>query len=384
MSMANAELTSYPGPQAQRKGPFAVEGPTDRELLERFFRDQDEAGFKALVRRHGPLVLRVCRRVLHQEQDAEDAFQATFLVLARRGGSLVNPELLGSWLYGVAYRIARKIRNQAARRRAQERQGTALTQAEVPPADLAWREMRSALDEELNRLPDKYRLPLVLCYLQGLTNAEAARRLGWPVGSMSYLLARGRELLRGRLRGRHRGAPAGFPAFLLALEPGGGPVSEGLIGSTAHAAVRLVRGQFAAGVPGSERLAALLREAPRGPSLGSHRLRHTLLLLVLASALTIGGTLLLWLPAGPVPARARESGRMEARPPGWLPHALTAVSSGKSVGPSRISSRRVCLRKGESPSEPLSSTDSAVASPSRGPAPSAGTCLKARRGGPRS
>jgi RNA polymerase sigma factor (sigma-70 family) len=362
--MANAELTYDAGPLGRRAGPFAAEDSTDRELLERFFRGQDEAGFQALVRRHGPLVLKVCRRILHQEQDAEDAFQATFLVLARRGGSLVNPDLLGSWLYGVAFRIARRIRTRGARRRAQERHGVSVPRAEEPAVDLVWREWRAVLDEELNRLPDKYRLPLVMCYLQGLTNAEAARRLGWPVGSMSYLLARGRELLRVRLGGRQREAPAGLPALLLALEPGGGPVSESLVAATAHAALGLIRGRSGVGVLGSEHVAALVKAAPRGPSFGPHRLSHALLLLALAAALAVGGALLLRLPEGPGRAHSKESGRMEARPPGWLPHALTA-SSGKAGCPSRLSPRRVSPREGAAQAKLLSAVNSAGALPSR-------------------
>ena len=313
--MVNAELTRGRGISGQLHGPPDAKDQTDRELLERFFRGQDEAGFKTLVRRHGPRVLSVCRRVLHHEQDAEDAFQATFLVLARRGGSLANPELLGSWLYGVAHRIAMKIRARVARRRAQERYGASLNHAEEPLVDLAWRELRSALDEELNRLPDKYRLPLVLCYLQGLTNEEAARRLGWPVGSISYRLARGRAMLRGRMRSHQREAPAGLLAFMLALEPGGGQVSEGLIEATAHAAAGLVRGEVGAGVLVSERVAALVKAALRGPPPGQYRLSNTLLIL-LTVALAIGGTLLLLLPASPLRASARESGRMEIVRPG--------------------------------------------------------------------
>src|SRR5262249_37066664 len=150
----------------------AAEHRTDRELMDRFLRLSDQAAFAALVQRHGPMVLGLCRRVLDNEQDAEDAFQATFLILVRRAASIQNPDLLGSWLYGVAYRTARKARTQLARRRQQERQAGSVTAALEPSAGQGWRELRSALDDELNRLPEKYRLPLVLCYLEGLTNEE--------------------------------------------------------------------------------------------------------------------------------------------------------------------------------------------------------------------
>src|SRR5262249_2560450 len=152
-----------------------------------FMRAHDEAAFAALVQRHGPMVWAVCRRLLPYPEDAEDAFQATFIVLVRRAPSIRQPELLGHWLYGVAYRTARKARAATNRRRAFERQV-----AFMPPLDstadnagIAGGELRAVLDEALHHLPEKYRAPLVLCYFQGLTNEEAARRLGWPVGSMS-------------------------------------------------------------------------------------------------------------------------------------------------------------------------------------------------------
>jgi polysaccharide biosynthesis/export protein len=220
--MADVQLASGPARQGGHLGSAAGAEQTDAELLERFTRAQDGRAFALLVERHGPLVWSVCRRVLGGAQDAEDAFQATFLVLVRRAGSLQNPELLGSWLYGVASRTARKARAQADRRRRQERQATPVATESEPTNDLAWRELRAALDEELEGLPEKYRLPLIMCYLQGLTNEEAAQRLGWPSGSMSYRLARGREMLRERMERRRRNAPAGFFSLALALGVGSG------------------------------------------------------------------------------------------------------------------------------------------------------------------
>jgi RNA polymerase sigma factor (sigma-70 family) len=174
------------------------EGWSDRRLLERFTAGQDGEAFAVLVRRHGPTVFGVCRRVLGDRHDAEDASQVTFLVLARKAASLDRPELLAHWLYRVAYRTAAKARARAARRRESEKQA-AFTQAMGAMPEEARRELRAVLDDELNRLPEKYRGPLVLCYLGGQTNGEAARLLGRPAGSMSGLLARGRALLRDRL-----------------------------------------------------------------------------------------------------------------------------------------------------------------------------------------
>jgi RNA polymerase sigma factor (sigma-70 family) len=215
-------------------------GPSDRQLLEQFLRQKDEGAFAVLVQRHGPMVLSVCRRILSHVQDAEDAFQATFLVLARKAQHIAQPELLGSWLYGVAFRVARKARAQAALRRQRESEKeTAPMSAPDPLLEAAWRELRASLDEELRRLPIKYQAPLVLCYLEGLTNEEAAQRLGWPTGSISYRLARGRELLRSRLSRRR---PVISPALLPVLLAGSLPLAElpaGLAVRTARAALAL-------------------------------------------------------------------------------------------------------------------------------------------------
>jgi RNA polymerase sigma factor (sigma-70 family) len=173
----------------------------DGQLLERYVREGDEAAFAALVQRYGSLVLGVCQRVLRDSHAAEDAFQATFLVLVRKASSLDRRGPIGNWIYTVAYRTAVKARANAARRRIRETRALPMP-AEQPMDSAAWQELRPLLDEEINRLPEKYRAPLVLCYLQGKTNEQAAHELGWPTGSMSRRLAHGRELLRKRLVGR--------------------------------------------------------------------------------------------------------------------------------------------------------------------------------------
>src|SRR2546422_7455561 len=138
---------------------------TDRQLLERF-QAGEESAFAALVDRHGPLVLGICRRVLQHVQDAEDAFQATFLVLARKAGSVPWRDTISNWLHSVALRIARKVRAQALRRSAKEKlAGECAPMATQPPVDPSWTELRPVLDEELARLPKRYRAPLILCYL---------------------------------------------------------------------------------------------------------------------------------------------------------------------------------------------------------------------------
>jgi len=174
---------------------------SDAQLLERFFKSRDEAAFAVLVARHGPLVLGVCRRILADENDVHDAFQATFLVLVKKGAALRQADRLANWLYGVASRTARKFKALAARRARCERQASTMTTSS-PVGEMTFEQLRAILDEEIAQLPDKYALPLVLCYLEGKTNAEAAAQLGWPEGSMSRRLSKAREMLRSRLSRR--------------------------------------------------------------------------------------------------------------------------------------------------------------------------------------
>jgi RNA polymerase sigma factor (sigma-70 family) len=174
------------------------DGPSDAQLLESFLARRDEAAFEALLRRHGPMVLGVCRRVLRNAHDAEDAFQATFLVLSRRAGSIRSKQVVASWLYGVAYRTARKARAMNAKRRAKERQAGATPRSEST-ADGAQEELLAQLDYELSRLPEKYRVPVVLCELEGKHRKEAARLLGVPEGTLSWRLAQAKKRLARRL-----------------------------------------------------------------------------------------------------------------------------------------------------------------------------------------
>jgi RNA polymerase sigma factor (sigma-70 family) len=212
---------------------------SDGQLLERFLAGREEAAFALLLRRHGPMVLGVCRRVLRQEQDAEDAFQATFLVLARKAASVEPRERVGPWLYGVAYRTALKARSLAARRREVER-------AAARPAGAVSREepddLRALLDRHLSRLPDRFRLPLILCDLQGRPRPEVARQLGLPEGTLSSRLARGRALLGRRLR-RH-GVALGMGGLAAALtgEASAAPPAA-LAAATAAGALSVAAGQ---------------------------------------------------------------------------------------------------------------------------------------------
>jgi RNA polymerase sigma factor (sigma-70 family) len=224
----------------------------DRDLLQRFARERDGDAFAGLVQRYGPLVLGVCRRVLRQEQDAEDAFQATFLVLARKAGSIERPERLGNWLYGVASRVAQKARAEAARRRARQQPVTDMPTSQGDP-EADWEDLRQVLDDEVQRLPDKFGAPLVLCYLQGMTREEAAARLGRSAGAVKGLLERGRELLRSRLARRGVTLSLGSLAGMLSGNALSAAVPAVLRDSTVQAAL-----VFAAGkAPAAGSVAAL-------------------------------------------------------------------------------------------------------------------------------
>jgi RNA polymerase sigma-70 factor (ECF subfamily) len=209
--------------------------PSDGELLHRFIAAREEAAFAALVRRHGAMVLGVCRRLL-PEHDADDAFQATFLVLVRRAGSVRKVESLASWLYGVALRVARQTRSTTATRRRCEAASVLHPIVPDPAAEPEWRELRSVIDEELAQLPEKYRAPIVLCYLEGKTNEEAARLLGWTKGTVSGRLARARDLLRGRLARRGLALTTGALAGLL-LENAAAPAPAALVETTLRGAL---------------------------------------------------------------------------------------------------------------------------------------------------
>jgi RNA polymerase sigma factor (sigma-70 family) len=171
---------------------------SDADLLARFEAGHDESAFAVLLKRHGSMVLRVARRVLGREQDAEDVFQATFLLLARNAASIRKRASVGSWLHGVAHRLAERVRSQNTRRKRDEHRAARRRAAESP-AGHAWTELQEVLDGVLARLPEKYRTPLVLCYLEGETQEEVALRLNRPLGTVRSWLARGRTMLRNRL-----------------------------------------------------------------------------------------------------------------------------------------------------------------------------------------
>jgi RNA polymerase sigma factor (sigma-70 family) len=211
------------------------EGLSDGQLLDCFLSAREEAAFEALLRRHGPMVLGVCRRILRHDQDAEDAFQATFLVLARKAASVSPRELVGPWLYGVACRTALKAKTAAARRRLRESPMNESSLPQPRPRE-DWSELAARLDDTIQRLPEQYRRPLVLCALEGKSRREAARQLCVPEGTLSSRLARARRMLTRRLTARGLALPAGALAAALSPQTVSAALPAALVSSTVQAA----------------------------------------------------------------------------------------------------------------------------------------------------
>src|SRR5262245_17461133 len=239
--MANSPMTEIL--RHLRRSALPREGPelTDGQLLEAYISRRDETALAALVHRHGPMVWGVCRRVLPHYHDAEDAFQATFLVLVRKAGSIASPELLANWLHGVARQTAWKAQATAARRRARERQVMAMPEPEAVPKDPG-NDLPALLDQELSRLPDRYRIVLLLCDLEGQTRREAARRLGVPQGTVAGRLARARGMLAKRLTRRGLVGASSVVTALLAQQAASACVPPGVVSATIKAAVGFAAG----------------------------------------------------------------------------------------------------------------------------------------------
>ncbi len=229
---------------------------TDGDLLERFVAGRDHSAFAALVRRHGPMVWGVCRRVLAGHQDAEDAFQATFLVLVRKAASVVPREMVGNWLYGVARQTALNARANEARRRTRERQVTQMPEPAYREQDL-WRYLEPVLDQELSRLPNRYRTAIALCDLGGKTRKEVAQQLAVPEGTLSGWLTRGRAMLAKRLARQGLAMSAAALAAALSQNVLSAGVPAAAVSNTTKAASLLAAGQRAATGVISAKVAAL-------------------------------------------------------------------------------------------------------------------------------
>jgi RNA polymerase sigma factor (sigma-70 family) len=221
-------------------------GRTDAQLLDGFLGQRDEAALAGLVQRHAPMVWGVCRRILRNDHDAEDAFQATFLVLVRRAAAITSRELLANWLYGVACQTARKARASAAQRRTREKQVPVMPEPETAPQHRR-HDLQGLLDQELNRLPVKYRLPLVLCDIEGKSRREAAEELCWPEGTVAGRLARARQLLA-KLLARHGLVLSAASLAAVLSQAAAACPPAALLASTVQAASQFAAGPAAPGM----------------------------------------------------------------------------------------------------------------------------------------
>jgi RNA polymerase sigma factor (sigma-70 family) len=257
----------------------------DGLLMEAFSTRHEEAAFAALLRRHGPMVLSVARRVLHNEHDAEDVFQATFLILARNARSIRRQESVSSWLHGVALRLAMKVRSQKMSRQTREKQAAGMRR-QSPDLEAAWRDLQEVLDRALQKLPAKYRTVLLLCYLEGRTQEEVAKQLRCPLGTVRSRLARGRELLRERLARQGLAPSLGALATLLATNSASEAVATILQQQTVKAAALYGAGKAATGLVSNE-VVTLVSAGVRALACMKVKLAG---LILLASALCVGGT----------------------------------------------------------------------------------------------
>ena len=275
-------------------------GLTDGQLLDRFLAGRDESAFAVLVDRHGPMVLRVCRAVLRDPDDAEDAFQATFLVLARRAASIRNRGSIGSWLFGVASRVASCARSAAARRRTHERKGAERAASPGADRESADEVDRSVVHEEVERLPERFRAPVVLCYLEGWTCEEAAGQLGLPVGTVKSRLSRAKARLHARLTRRGCAPVASASAPFVSIRPPAVPAK--LVDAALKSAMAFAAGRLAPVGVISASVATLTEGVLR--TMFFSKLKIGALLALSAGAITIGAGVLV----GQEPAAGKDGG----------------------------------------------------------------------------
>lgn len=298
--MAGGTLGTVAKGVARLFGEGTVSGLDDRQLLERFVDGGDAVAFESLVARHGPMVLSVCRRTIRDDHSADDAFQATFLLLVRKARTIRAAESLGPWLHRVALRVAARTNRGLAKRRARELSSPAvLARASTPePPD---RELIRALHEAVDSLPEKYRAPIVMCYLEGRTHDEAAISLRWPIGSVKGRLARAREVLKVRLARRGVLAPAGAILAGLSAEARAS-VPSILHEATIEAAIRFAAGEATASLAAgfsSAGAAVLAEEVSRAMTI---------------KKLTTLAAILLGLIGGGAAAFARQDGKNATTP----------------------------------------------------------------------
>ncbi len=320
------------------EGLSTLETLTDAELLRRFVREREEAAFEVLVHRHGSLVLGACRRVLQHAQDTEDAFQATFLVLARKAPTIQNYQSLAGWLYKVAYRIALRARAHRAQRQAQQNRLFAERRPAV--SENRSQEIESLVDEEVQRLPEKYRTPVLLCYMQGQTNEEAAQQLRCPTGTVKIRLLRGREMLRKRLR--RQGIAVAVGAWLTAAGTSAqGAASPTLLADTVRAGCELGAGARIGTLGLPAQVCHLAQSWFKRVALARVKVTGAVLLTLLLLALTDrlsqnAAAASVAAPAKPTPVREQREVRpptpeleSPSTPPSRLPEVFVELGSGE-------------------------------------------------------
>jgi len=275
-------------PARSTPAPTCVDEVSDGHLLDLFIRHKDESAFAGLVRRHGHMVLGVCQRILGNSHDAEDCFQAAFLVLVRKATTIQPREMVGNWLYGVAYRTALEAKKMAARRRNREKKKFDMRRPEAAPD--RWQELRPLLDEELSRLSDKYRFVLIACDLEGHTRKEVARALDLPEGTVASRLARARAMLAKRLKRHNLAMSTTALAAILAENATAACMPAALAASTIRAAALLAASKPVAGIISSH-VAALINAAVKSMLLTKLQIAAAALMILAALGLGISAFL---------------------------------------------------------------------------------------------
>ena len=286
---------------------------SDAELLRRFVSKRDETAFAVLMHRHSSMVLGVCRRVVAQAQDAEDACQAAFLILARKAHSIRKTEVLGSWLHGVAYRVSLRLKSKAAR---QPRSNSSLgdpAQGDTASA-VTWQEAMQVLDEELDRLPATYRSPLILCYLEGQTMDEGAKELGWTLGAFRGRLERARDMLRKRLTRRGIEIPVVLFGVGLSSSLASAAATPTLTAATVQAAILMANGQTAI----AELISAKVCAIVEGMMLTKLKSAGVVIAVVLAAGASLGLGFTIHTPG---------------EPPAQTPSAVSGTRDSKNPNP---------------------------------------------------
>jgi len=326
--MPEVQLRSVAAPLRLVGGsPGEVRFLSDARLLEAFVNHHDETAVEELVWRHGPMMLNICRRVLHDEHHAEDAFQVAFLAFVRSAGSIDKRQSLSSWLFKVAYRAAHRQRARLAKEPEQRVDIDNL--ASCPSSDaLIWRELRPVLDDEINRLPEKFRGPIVLCYLQGRTTEEAAAALSCPKGTILSRLSRAREQLSSRLARRGLALSAGWLAVHLSTNASSAAVPAALVEATVKSAKTGVAGS--AGCDLVKDLASLVAAPPHGVfhAIFLATLKTVAVLTVAAVGLAAGAGLCHWVVNDSEPTQ-QVGGELEAA---GQPGDADSTSSSGEIG----------------------------------------------------